>query len=211
MTELLRADSLRCERDQRDLFADLSFTVNAGDIVHVTGANGAGKTTLLRALLGLGWLAAGKVHWHRDLCSGHEELDAGCLWYIAHRSAVTLNLTPLENLTFALALHAVTLPAEQLWRALAIAGLSGFEDIPAVRLSAGQRRRVALARLYLELSSIRLWLLDEPYTALDAKAVVQLGERITDYAARGGAVILTSHQPLPHAASQQLSLETPGC
>lgn len=206
MTELLQASQLFCERDERVLFNGLSFSVKAGEILHIKGPNGAGKTTLLRRLVGLSWVVEGDVHWHESLSEQGDKLDGHGFWYLAHRPAVTLQQTALENLAFYLGLHNITLSADALWQALATVGLRGYEDVPAASLSAGQQRRIALARLYLDIPSIKLWLLDEPFTALDVNAVKQLEQRIEQFAEAGGTVIMTSHHGLQHTAVRELNI-----
>jgi len=218
MPELLKATDLFCERDERILFSNLSFAVDQGEILHIQGGNGAGKTTLLRRLVGLSWVVDGKVTWHAPVSDGDspdgdspdgDSLDGNSFWYLAHRPAVTLMQTPLENLAFALALHNQVLSPEALWQALATVGLRGYEDVPAHSLSAGQQRRVSLARLYLELPAVRLWLLDEPFTALDVNGVAQLEQRIERFAEQGGTVIMTSHHGLRHTAVRHLLIGAP--
>ncbi len=209
MTELLRAENLYCERDERVLFNHLDFSLQAGEILHVKGPNGAGKTTLLRRLVGLSWVVEGQLQWHDSLSEQGEKLDGHGFWYLAHRPAVTLQQTPLENLAFAVALHNQNLPTEALWQALDTVGLRGYEDVPAGSLSAGQQRRVSLARLYLDMPSIKLWLLDEPFTALDVNAVRQLERRIEAFAESGGTVVMTSHHGLTHTAVRELLIGAP--
>ncbi|WP_196158251.1 cytochrome c biogenesis heme-transporting ATPase CcmA [Reinekea sp. G2M2-21] len=209
MTELLRAENLYCERDERVLFNHLDFSLQAGEILHVKGPNGAGKTTLLRRLVGLSWVVEGQLKWHDSLSEQGEKLDGHGFWYLAHRPAVTLQQTPLENLAFAVALHNQNLPSEAIWQALDTVGLRGYEDVPAGSLSAGQQRRVSLARLYLDMPSIKLWLLDEPFTALDVNAVRQLERRIEAFAESGGTVVMTSHHGLTHTAVRELLIGAP--
>jgi heme exporter protein A len=206
MGELLNATQLCCERDDRILFEDLSFTVSEGDILHIKGPNGSGKTTLLRRLVGLSSVVEGELTWQPSLSQGAGRLSADLCWYLAHRPAVTLLQTPLENLAFSLALHDWVPKSEVLWQALDVVGLRGFEDVPANSLSAGQQRRVALSKLYVEVPSIKLWVLDEPFTALDVNAVAQLEARIEQFAETGGTVIMTSHHGLNHTAVRILDL-----
>lgn len=206
MVEILQASSLHCERDERVLFQDLSFSVNRGEILHIKGPNGAGKTTLLRRLVGLSWVVEGSVDWAESISEEGHKLDGHRFWYIAHHPAVTLLQTPLENLAFAVALHGQRLPEQALWDALDTVGLRGYEDVPAYSLSAGQQRRVAIARLYLKLPHVKLWLLDEPFTALDKNAVKQLEAHIEAFAEQGGSVIMTSHHGLHHTAVRDLTL-----
>lgn len=179
---MLEAIDLGTERGGRALFSQFSFSLAAGDIVHLRGENGAGKTTLIRILAGLSRYGfEGRVHRPNP-----------CL-YLGHHNAVKALLTPRENLR----LH----PSGECYQddtaidnALAEVGLYGYEDVPAAQLSAGQKRRIDLARLYLTERS--LWLLDEPFTAIDTRGVTRLQQRFVQHAARGGAVLLSSHQAL---------------
>lgn len=207
MARVLSAVGLDCERDDRHLFRDLSFDVASGEILHLTGPNGSGKTTLLRRLVGISSVVDGAVTWFPD---APERTAEPCekIWYIAHRPAVTLLQSPLENMAYALALHGIQTDEKVVWQALESVGLRGFEDVPSHQLSAGQQRRVALARLYLPLEPdrIRAWVLDEPLTALDVEAVDRLKSRILDYARAGGSVIMTSHHGLDSKTVRTLEL-----
>lgn len=175
---MLEARELLCERDERTLFSGLSFTLNAGEWVQITGSNGAGKTTLLRLLTGLSRPDAGEVLWqgqplHQVRDSYHQNL----LW-IGHQPGIKTRLTALENLHFIIAMaipHTSGSPAQ--------AGLAGFEDIPVNQLSAGQQRRVALARLWLTRAT--LWILDEPFTAIDVNGVDRLTQRMAQHTEQG--------------------------
>lgn len=187
---MLEARELLCERDDRILFSELSFRVNAGEWVQITGSNGAGKTTLLRLLTGLARPDAGDVLWqgqplHQVRDNFHQEL----LW-IGHQPGIKTRLSALENLQFFHHDGDIT----QCLEALTQAGLAGYEDIPVNQLSAGQQRRVALARLWL--TRARLWILDEPFTAIDVNGVERLTQRMAQHTEQGGVVILTTHQPL---------------
>lgn len=193
---MLEARELLCERDERTLFGGLSFTLNAGEWVQITGSNGAGKTTLLRLLTGLSRPDAGDVLWqgqplHQVRDSYHQNL----LW-IGHQPGIKTRLTALENLHF----YHRDGDTAQCLEALAQAGLAGFEDIPVNQLSAGQQRRVALARLWLTRAT--LWILDEPFTAIDVNGVDRLTQRMAQHTELGGIVILTTHQPLNVAESK---------
>lgn len=176
---MLEARELLCERDERTLFSGLSFTLNAGEWVQITGSNGAGKTTLLRLLTGLSRPDAGDVLWqgqplHQVRDSYHQNL----LW-IGHQPGIKTRLTALENLHFIIAM---AIPHTS--GSLAQAGLAGFEDIPVNQLSAGQQRRVALARLWLTRAT--LWILDEPFTAIDVNGVDRLTKRMAQHTEQGG-------------------------
>ncbi|HAX4739359.1 TPA: cytochrome c biogenesis heme-transporting ATPase CcmA [Escherichia coli] len=193
---MLEARELLCERDERTLFSGLSFTLNAGEWVQITGSNGAGKTTLLRLLTGLSRPDAGEVLWqgqplHQVRDSYHQNL----LW-IGHQPGIKTRLTALENLHF----YHRDGDTAQCLEALAQAGLAGFEDIPVNQLSAGQQRRVALARLWLTRAT--LWILDEPFTAIDVNGVDRLTQRMAQHTEQEGIVILTTHQPLNVAESK---------
>ena len=179
---LLAVQGLCLERGGRELFRDLSFDVRPGHLVQVDGPNGAGKTSLLRILAGLSRYGfEGRVERHCPLL------------YLGHQSAVKALLTPRENLAWHVAGESVHADAE-IEDALSRVGLYGYEDVPSHALSAGQHRRVNLARLYLSRSA--LWLLDEPFTAIDKGGVAELEKLLVEHVQRGGAVVMTSHQPL---------------
>ncbi|HBH63738.1 cytochrome c biogenesis heme-transporting ATPase CcmA [Erwinia persicina] len=191
---MLAAQNLTCVRDERTLFSDLSFTVKAGDMVQVEGENGAGKSSLLRILTGLSQPEQGAVLWQQRNIRQQRDTFYASLLYIGHLPGVKAVLTPLENLRFWYP-HA---SQEELWQALEQVDLTGYEDVAVARLSAGQQRRVALARLWL--SRAPLWILDEPLTAIDQSGVETLMSLFIQHAGQGGAVILTTHQALPAAA-----------
>jgi heme exporter protein A len=185
--------ALSCERDRRPLFENLNFSLDAGQMLQVKGPNGSGKTTLLRMLAGLGQPHGGEIRLKgRILGDRGAGLGREVLW-IGHAAAIKGLLSAEENLAGLCALHQPESRA-QIGRALAAVGLQGFEDIPCHRLSAGQQRRVALARLHL--SAPPLWLLDEPFTALDKQAVIELEAHLAEHCLQGGLVILTTHHAL---------------
>lgn len=189
----LDAEALLCERDERCLFRELSVTLGPGQALQIEGENGAGKTSLLRILAGLAEANEGQVRWRgldirRERASFHQDL-----LYLGHHSAIKLELTPRENLAFYVGMNQ-SFEHSALETALQAVGLYGFEDQPARSLSAGQRRRVALARLAL--STAPLWILDEPYTALDVAGSAWLSRTLEHHLAGGGLVVLTTHQPL---------------
>ncbi|NBA93894.1 cytochrome c biogenesis heme-transporting ATPase CcmA [Pseudomonas sp. R5(2019)] len=193
MTPHLQAVALACERDWRMLFENLELQLNAGDMLQISGPNGSGKTSLLRLLSGLMAPTHGQVLLNgQPLAEQRSELARGLLW-IGHAAGIKDLLTAEENLAWLCALHQ---PAghEAMWRALEAVGLRGFEDVPCHTLSAGQQRRVALARLYLD--SPPLWILDEPFTALDKQGVAQLEQHLARHCEQGGMVVLTTHHTL---------------
>ena len=162
------------------LFRDLDFAADDGQIWQITGANGAGKTTLLRILVGLHGFYEGDVRWSAPL--------APSLLYLGHQPGVREELTARENLRYSQALAGQSGDPDAALDAL---GLYGFEDVPAGRLSAGQKRRIALARLWLD--GKRVWVLDEPFTAIDQDGVARLDARLREAAAAGTLVLYTSH------------------
>lgn len=185
--------ALACERDGRMLFEHLELQLRPGDLLQISGPNGSGKTSLLRLLAGLMQPTAGDVQLNgQPLNAQRSELARTLLW-IGHAAGIKDLLTAEENLSWLCALHR---PAgrEAIWQALAAVGLRGFEDVSCHTLSAGQQRRVALARLYLD--SPPLWILDEPFTALDKQGVAQLEEHLAGHCERGGMVVLTTHHTL---------------
>jgi heme exporter protein A len=190
----LDAMNLRCERGDRTLFEGLCFQVAAGQLLQIEGANGSGKTTLLRTLCGLFEATAGEVVWcgqsiRTDPANYHAQLS-----YIGHLPGIKLELSPQENLAFSQGLRGQRPTRSDILGALDAIGLFGFEELPCRQLSAGQRRRVALARLLLENSL--LWILDEPFTALDRAGNERLSELLVAHLLQGGLVVLTSHQPV---------------
>jgi heme exporter protein A len=182
-------------RGRRRLFAGLNFRLCGGDLLRVTGANGSGKTSLLRILCGLLSPVCGMVRWDGgDIRSLREEYWRQLL-YIGHAHAVKGDLTALENLLVSCTLVGVNVSRDQALEALSRLGLAGYEALPVKILSRGQQRRVALARLFLS-EKIPLWILDEPFDALDAVAVDCVRLLIAQHLARGGAVVLTTHQEI---------------
>lgn len=189
----LETVALSCERDWRLLFERLDLQVVKGEMLQIAGPNGSGKTSLLRLLSGLMQPTAGEVLLKgQTLESQRGELARNLLW-IGHAAGIKGLLSAEENLTWLCALHQ---PAtrDAIWQALDAVGLRGFEDVPCHTLSAGQQRRVGLARLYL--SPPPLWILDEPFTALDKGGVAQLERHLADHCERGGMVVFTTHHSL---------------
>lgn len=188
---LLDIQQLTCIRQDRILFEALSFAVNAGDIIQIEGPNGAGKTSLLRILAGLTQPYDGKVLFEGVNINQSTDSYHQALLYLGHTPGVKHELTALENLNFNLAMANCDADAEQ---TLAQVNLMGFEYELASHLSAGQHRRIALAQLFV--STAKVWILDEPLTAIDKQGVKQLEQLFVAHAERGGCVILTTHQDL---------------
>lgn len=189
---LLSAENLTCIREDRVLFDDLSFSLSAGDIVQIEGANGSGKTSLLRILAGLSQPYDGQVNYLQQNIAKNREEYCQDLLYLGHLPGVKSELTAQENLEFNLALHGLN--KDNAEAILAKVNLLGFEDAPASNLSAGQHRRIALARLWQ--SNAKVWILDEPFTAIDKAGVAKLEQHFLQHAANGGCVVLTTHQDL---------------
>jgi len=192
---MLQAESLACERGGRLLFKSLEFALTPGTLLRVAGPNGAGKTSLLRILCGLARPAAGRVLWSGENAHALGEEYTRRLLYLGHLSAIKEDLTPRENLRFALRLSGLEPPAEALDRALARLGLAGREDVPARYLSQGQKRRAALARLALA-QPLPLWILDEPLAALDVHAIDTVIALVNAHLDAGGVIVLTTHQEI---------------
>ena len=190
---MLEAQGLSCIRDERALFTELSFAIHPGELVQVEGPNGAGKTSLLRILAGLSSGEAGDILWQGESTRRNRDIYNQALLYIGHHAGVKEVLTPFENLSFFQKASGKK-DDDAIWQALSQVGLVGYEDVPVAQLSAGQHRRVALARLWL--SDAPLWILDEPLTAIDKQGVEHLVNLFEQHAEKGGIVILTTHQDM---------------
>jgi heme exporter protein A len=186
----LEIKKLQCIRDDRVLFENLNFSLSAGQLLQIEGHNGSGKTSLLRILCGLTLPTEGIVYWNNEDIQAIQSKYWATLAYIGHQPGVKGELTPLENLAMAQALSVKPIDIE-LEDALDQVGLYGFEDAPTRTLSAGQQRRVGLARLLV--SETVLWILDEPFTALDKKAISMVETWLDRHAEQGGMAVLTSH------------------
>lgn len=200
----LEADNLECVRGERRLFAGLSFRLDPGELLYLQGRNGAGKTSLLRMLIGLLPPESGEIRWQdRSIKSDDFRAD---LCYLGHLNAIKEELTPLENLLAAARLADEELSEDDAIDALEQVGLAGREDLACKYLSQGQKRRVALARLVKERRP--LWVLDEPFVALDVAAVDWLAGLISEHLQRGGLAVMTTHQlvDIPAGTVRELRL-----
>ncbi len=200
----LEADNLECVRGERRLFAGLSFRLDPGELLYLQGRNGAGKTSLLRMLIGLLPPESGEIRWQdRSIKSDDFRAD---LCYLGHLNAIKEELTPLESLLAAARLADEELSEDDAIDALEQVGLAGREDLACKYLSQGQKRRVALARLVKERRP--LWVLDEPFVALDVAAVDWLAGLISEHLQRGGLAVMTTHQlvDIPAGTVRELRL-----
>ena len=203
---MLEVRELTCERGERTLFQGLSFAVEAGTLVRIAGSNGAGKTTLLRLMTGLMRPVEGEVLW-RGTPILKAAQDYWCeLCYIGHRNGVKDDLSVIENVLINARVASLKATEAEALDALDAVGLTDFIDSPAGQLSQGQRRRVALARLWLS-QSVPLWILDEPFTALDVRGVARLAQLISEHVNAGGIVMLVTHQEMPVEKARLLVVE----
>ena len=189
---MLEADNLECVRGERRLFAGLGFKLEAGELLYLQGRNGAGKTSLLRMIIGLLPPEAGEIRWQGQSIRRNSDDFRADLCYLGHLNAIKEELTPLENLLASAHLADEDLSEDDALDALAQVGLAGREDLACKYLSQGQKRRVALARLVKERRP--LWVLDEPFVALDTAAVDWLAGVISGHLQRGGLAVMTTHQ-----------------
>ena len=205
-TPSLNASGLECIRDDRTLFSQLDFTLRPGEVLLLEGRNGSGKTSLLRILCGIRLPDEGSINWNgtdigRLGPDYHQHMA-----YVGHRDGNKLDLTPSENLAMARALgKANDMPLEA---ALAQVDLQGFEDVPTRNLSAGQQRRLALARLLV--TDTILWILDEPFTSLDVDGIRVVESLLEQHTARGGMLAVTSHHTvnLDQSRVQRINLSS---
>ena len=201
---MLSVTDLACSRGERRLFSGLGLELSPGEWLQVGGANGCGKTTLLRTLVGLSPADAGSIRWQGQAVAQHRDEYHADLLYMGHASAIKDELTPLENLRLSLAVDGHVADDAALLGALGRMGLRGREQLPSRVLSAGQRRRVLNSRLLLR--PAKLWVLDEPFTALDVQAVELLCSIVATHLQSGGMAILTSHQRIDLPNGKVLTL-----
>lgn len=192
----LSVSGLELERGERLLFRKLAFEVRCGMVVRLAGPNGSGKTSLLKVLTGLMSADAGEIRYCGELIGKLKEDYCRNLVYIGHLNGIKDDLTALENLSVNARLGSMRPSADEMLAALSKVGLEEFSGSLAGELSQGQRRRVALARLFLSQSK-PLWILDEPFVALDVDSVRNLAQAVSEHAAADGIVIYTTHQQCP--------------
>ncbi|MDP0098615.1 cytochrome c biogenesis heme-transporting ATPase CcmA [Glaesserella parasuis] len=197
--------NIACERGETRLFEGCSLTISSGQWWQIEGHNGIGKTSLLRILAGLAVAVEGEVQWNGVKIQQQRDQYYTNLFYLGHHAGVKPELTAWENLRFFQKIQGLPLDDEALWNALGKVSLIGREDLPCSHLSAGQQRRVALAKLWL--TKAMLWILDEPFTAIDKKGVSELIAHIEQHCEQGGMVIFTSHQTAESDKVQLLSLD----
>ena len=203
---MLEARQLECTRGDRRLFSHLSFRLGSGQLLRVAGANGSGKTSLLRIMCGLVSPSAGELRWQgRPIRAEREEYSKN-LVLVGHLNALKDDLTALENLQVSAALGGKPADARLMLAGLERFGVAHCAELPAKVLSQGQRRRVALARLALA-PAAPLWILDEPFSALDVAAVVELERLLASHLASGGMVVLTTHQEVQVVAQAVLRVD----
>ena len=196
---MLQVRDLECRRGDAALFKGMHFELGAGQLMHVKGSNGSGKTSLMRIVCGLFEPAAGVVLWRGENIRELREEFNRELTYIGHLNGIKDEFTAVENLAFYARFAGLSVDDTQLRTALHQMGLRGREDLPSKVLSQGQKRRVALARLLL--GGTKLWVLDEPFTALDVRAVDLLQSVLSKHIQAGGMVMLTTHQDVEITAS----------
>jgi heme exporter protein A len=202
----LSAQHVACIRGERELFGDVNLCVQGGDALRIAGTNGSGKSSLLRILCGLSLPHHGRVCWNGEDISRLREQFCGQLIYLGHANGVKDDLLAWENLVFAGALANMAISRDSAYAALDRLGLGAAADLPTRSLSQGQRKRVALARLQMGAAQA-LWILDEPFTALDQAAVDQLIVTINAHLARGGMVVYTTHQEITLQAARMLCID----
>jgi heme exporter protein A len=192
---VLSVTDLSVIKRDRLLFENLNFAVEQGTLLYVKGQNGAGKTSMLRVLAGLVDADCGDVYFSQQNIKNCRENYHLNLVYFGHKLGINLTLSAVENLEYWCKQHQVAICVDRIFDTLAQLKLVGLEEIPVANLSAGQQRRVALARFWFK-QDAKVWILDEPFTALDTQGIELLSKQITTFLTGGGAVVMTSHQAL---------------
>jgi len=188
---MFEVKSLECVRDDRLLFSGLDFALAESEVLQIEGANGCGKTSLLRIICGLRLAEAGQVLWQGESIQKNREDYYSNMVYIGHLPCVKAELTVMENVRSLLDTRSLTVSDAVIEKALAKVGLATYEDVAGKALSSGQRRRILLA--FVSLSKAKLWILDEPLTALDVQGVALMESMILEHREAGGSVIFTTH------------------
>jgi len=203
---MLEARQLECTRGERRLFHELSFRLGRGQLLRVAGANGSGKTSLLRIMCGLLAPSAGELRWRGQPIRAEREEYSRNLVFIGHLNALKDDLTALENLQIVAALGGMSTESGRMLAGLERFGVAHCAELPTKVLSQGQRRRVALARLALT-PAVPLWILDEPFSALDVGAVAELERLLAAHLKADGMVVLTTHQEVQVVAHAVLRVD----
>jgi heme exporter protein A len=208
ISNMLSAQSLACVRGDRVLFKNVSFTLSSGGLLHVLGENGSGKSSLLRLLCGLLMPEAGSVQWGSEQVKLSSESYLSNLLYIGHLNGLKDDLTAIENLQISARLAGAEVNMQSALHALRAIGVERCANLPVRVLSQGQKRRVALARLWL--TDCPLWVLDEPFAALDTLSIDVLANHLSMHINHGGMVIITTHQDvaISATATQTLRLDS---
>ena len=201
---VLEARDITCVRGDRALFSGLDLQLSAGQCLHVRGENGVGKTSLLRLLTGLASPESGEVLWCGHAIKQQASEYHSKLLFLGHRDALKEDLSAIENLRMYAAIDGIALSEQDAFASLWRFGLKGREDLPVNCLSAGQKKRVLMARMHTRRAQV--WILDEPFNALDTHAVGELQDLITEHLQGNGLVVLTSHQPLAISGLRVLDL-----
>ena len=207
---MLEVIGLGCIRGDRRLFKDLNFSAERGELIEIRGANGSGKTSLLRILCGLAQPAEGEVRWQGQKIRSLGEEYFGAVAYVAHQNGVKDELTAIENLRIASCIVGRSVGKREAQEILARMGLQKETYLPTRFLSAGQRRRLALARLLV--TAAKLWILDEVLTSLDTAAIDLAHQFIGEHLRAGGMAIIATHQDLniPATATHRLEISSGG-
>ena len=199
---LIRTENLCFERDEIKVIDRVNLELNSGDLLQVEGCNGSGKTTLLRLLTTAITPTSGRIFYQGKKLSDCRYEYCSNIIFIGHQIALKERLTPVENLDW---LSPIGLSQDSINRALDLVGLRDFETAPSWSLSAGQKRRVALARLIV--SNAKIWFLDEPFTAIDTQGIGLMKQLIDDHVSKGGAVVFSTHQSVDMKNVRRYSLK----